>query len=148
MQKFIFISMICLVLLLTFGCTPKNANNANNAANTNTSANSGPLDVTATKTLLTDYLAVTNALDKAVQPNADPKVVGQALVEYTTKMKEYSPKLKDLTGNHNDFIINPPEDMKQLVADYQATAQTLERIFTHLAPYMQDPVVKEAISNL
>jgi hypothetical protein len=145
MQKYVFSMIICFVLLVSFGCGAKKPNMT---VDTSNNVVGGEFNLDETKTLLQDYLTATNTLNDSIYPNADSKAVGQAIKEYSTKMKEYSPKLQSLRANHADFLAHPPADVKQLVTDYEASGETLKSIFTKLVPYMQDPVVVEAIQHM
>jgi hypothetical protein len=129
MKNFLVTGISCLVMLLVINCATGNKY----------------ADV---KKLLLDYIAATNALEKSLAPGIEGKVVAQALTDYTTIMKELSPKLRELSQKYPELDKTPPADLQDLMTQYKQSADAFTRIFEKLMVYMNDPAVIQAIQDM
>jgi hypothetical protein len=100
------------------------------------------------KQLLTDYINMTDVLNKSLDDAKDNKAVVAALNNYTVKMKEISPRMESMAEKYPDLDKNTPAELKDLMTKFEESTGSYQNIFAKIMNYMSDPEVMQAVTDL
>ncbi|MBN2536169.1 MAG: hypothetical protein JXB88_25025 [Spirochaetales bacterium] len=93
------------------------------------------------KKLLKDSIEASEKLYKEIDSAKDGKAVANALREYIKVMKVLSPKVEALSEKYPELEDNPPEELNDLMMEFEESLQGMMKVMQKAMKYMDDPEV-------
>ncbi|MBN2442621.1 MAG: hypothetical protein JXJ04_14800 [Spirochaetales bacterium] len=99
------------------------------------------------KKLLNEYITASNKLNKTFDSAKDGKTVAKGLTEYIKVMKDLSPRIEALPEKYPELEDEPPEELKELVLEFETSMKTLFTIIQKAMEFADDPDVMKALGE-
>lgn len=102
------------------------------------------------KQAFTDISTALDVLGQDVDQAQNATDTANAFLKFGAAVKVFKQAMTDLQAKHPELSGNtePPEELKQAVADMQASFTKLPAILKKAEPYATDPAVQDAIDQM